>query len=340
MLPKITAICLTIIVSLCLATYIELRFAHAPLMLGNVEHTLNIKRGMSVKSVAALLKEKNILSGIQSKQFLLWVKVNKADKKLKAGTYLLSGKLTPDQLMNKLIIGDVAQYAITIIEGQTVSDFLEKLKQHPAIFQTVEKLNEKEILALLEAPYPYLEGIFFPDTYYFPAQTQDITLLKLAYQTMQRHLTKAWEKRAETLAVHTPYEALILASIIEKEGQLSVERPLISGVFHRRLAKKMRLQADPTVLYALGNKTKNITKADLKMDNPFNTYVYPHLPPSPIALPGLDAIEAALHPDDSEALYFVAKGDGSHYFSANLNEHNKAVQKYQLQQPVQGVLSE
>lgn len=324
----------------------ELRFVHAPLMLGNTPQTLSIKRGMTVKGVAKLLEEQKILSNIQAKQFLLWVKINKVDKKLKAGTYLLSGQMTPDQLMNKLVIGDVAQYAITIIEGQTFADFLEKLKSHPAVFQTLGNISETEMLALLNIPYPHLEGVFFPDTYYFSDQTKDITLLKLAYQTMQRNLETAWERRSDELAIRTPYEALILASIIEKEGQLSVERPLISGVFHRRLAKKMRLQADPTVLYGLGNKTKNITKADLKADNPFNTYVYPDLPPSPIALPGLDAIEAALHPDKSEALYFVAKGDGTHYFSVNLDEHNKAVQKYQLQQPVQkeqsgqGVLSE
>lgn len=323
-----------------LATYVLLRFAYSPLSLNQNEHTISIQKGMSVRSVLNMLQKESILTPFQVKQFFLWIKFHGVEKSIKAGTYLLEAQVTPDQLMRKLVEGDVVQYALTIIEGHTAEDLLGQLQAHPAIVKTLTTLSEKEILRLLETDYPALEGIFFPDTYYFPAQTKDITVLKMAYQTMQQHLKRAWQHRGEPLAVKTPYEALILASIIEKEGQLHEEHSQISGVFHRRLFKKMRLQADPTVLYGLPIKPKEISKNDLKNEHPYNTYVHHHLPPTPIALPGLKAIKAALNPDDGQALYFVAKGDGSHYFSDTLEAHNKAVKKYQRSNIVQEESSE
>lgn len=331
-------IAITIII---IMTLMLLHFVYTPLPLLH-QHTVSISKGMTVRSVLNLLQAQQVLDAGQAKQFFLWVKINRAEKKIKAGTYVLSGPLTADQLLNKLIRGDVVQQSLTIIEGQRVQEFLEKLKQHPMVEQTIGALSEEEILALLQAPYPYLEGIFFPDTYYFSDRTKDTVLLQLAYDTMQQHLAKAWDKRADNLVLKTPYEALILASIIEKEGQLRTEQPMISGVFHRRLLKKMRLQSDPTVIYGLSDKNKTLTRSDLKIDHPFNTYVHRNLPPSPIALPGLSAIDAALHPDDSETLYFVARGDssGSHVFSNTLEEHNQAVSQYRRNLAVQGEKNE
>ena len=184
---------------------------------------------------------------------------------------------------------------------------------------------------LIGHPDEHPEGMFFPDTYRFPKGTSDVDFLHRAYQVMQQHLKREWEQRDEDLPLKSSYEALILASIIEKETGVGFERPLIGGVFTERLRRKMRLQTDPTIIYGLGeNFDGDIRFRDLKKDTPYNTYLHSGLTPTPIALPGLDSIRAALHPAKTKALYFVSKGDGTHHFSETLEEHNAAVRRYQL----------
>ena len=208
---------------------------------------------------------------------------------------------------------------------------MQELHHHPVIRHTLEGKSNTEIMTALGYPDQHPEGLFFPDTYAFPKGTSDIEFLQRAYKMMQTQLQKEWDNRAPDLPITSSYEALILASIIEKETGAAHERPLIASVFTQRLRKKMRLQTDPTVIYGLGESFDgNIRYRDLKKDTPYNTYLRRGLTPTPIALPGLDAIRAAVHPADSEALYFVSKGDGTHYFSNTLEEHNKAVSKYQL----------
>lgn len=318
-----------------LSGYLFLRFVYHPIPQLTEPQTISIEKGMSLRKVIQRLQTQDILGEMQATVLFLWAKLNRVDTQLKAGTYILQDSFSLDQLMNMFIDGKVAQFSVTIIEGDSFRDFRENLAKHPAVKQTVDELSEVAIAKILKIDFPALEGAFFPDTYYFKDQTADVILYKLAHDTMQQHLKDAWAKRAKNLAIQSPFEALILASIIEKESQVASERKIISGVFHRRLFKNMRLQADPTVRYGLDKLTESLTKKDLKDPHPYNTYVHNGLPPTPIALPGLASIHAALHPDRSEYLYFVAKGDGSHYFSENLKKHNKAVQKYRRHQQKQ-----
>ncbi len=336
-LSKIVAVGLLLLI---LVGYLFLRIVYTPQKSLESAQTISISKGMSVRGVIKLLEKQEILTALQGNAFLMWVKLNNVGKHLKAGTYILHGQLSLNEIMAQLVSGKVAQFELTVIEGDTFSDFKAQLSQHPAVLQTTNNLSEVELIKLLGVSYSQLEGTLFPDTYHFPDKTPDKVLLKLAYDTMQTHLNKAWDKRGKALAIKTPYEALILASIIEKESKVASERAIISGVFQRRLEKNMRLQADPTVRYGMPAGKAKITRQDLKTDHPYNTYVHKGLPPTPIALPGLASIKAALHPDRSELLYFVAKGDGSHYFSEDLPEHNLAVKKYQRKQEVEGGLIE
>jgi len=207
----------------------------------------------------------------------------------------------------------------------------EKLAVNDAVKQTISGMSDAEIMRAIGSPYGVPEGLFFPDTFYFDRNSTDIALLKISYAAMQTKLEKAWLGREPGLPYKTPYEALIMASIIEKETGKASERPMIAGVFVNRLRIGMRLQTDPTVIYGMGLRFDgNIRKKDLSIDTPYNTYTRAGLPPTPIAMPGLASIEAALHPANTKALYFVGKGDGSHAFSNNLAEHNRAVVRYQL----------
>jgi UPF0755 protein len=207
----------------------------------------------------------------------------------------------------------------------------EKLANNDAVKQTITSLSDREIMQLLGSTYNAPEGLFFPDTFYFNRHTTDIALLKISYDAMQAKLDKAWQNREENLPYKNSYEALIMASIVEKETGKASERPMIAGVFINRMRFGMRLQTDPTVIYGMGLQFNgNIRKKDLLTDTPYNTYTRSGLPPTPIAMPGIAAIEAALHPAKTKALYFVGKGDGSHAFSNDLNEHNRAVVRYQL----------
>ncbi|MDT8311499.1 MAG: endolytic transglycosylase MltG [Methylophaga sp.] len=253
---------------------------------------------------------------------------------IKAGEYQIARGTTLPELLQQFIDGKVMQYNLTIVEGMTAQQLLIKLRQHPKIKATDDKPDLAVIVAALDLPVQHAEGWFLPETYKFPAGTTDIQFLKRAYQNMQAELDKAWVKRAEDLPYKNPYEALIMASIIEKETGIPEERDEIAGVFVRRLEKGMRLQTDPTVIYGLGDTYDgNIRRNDLRADTPYNTYTRDGLPPSPICLPSKEAIHAALHPKQGEYLYFVATGEnGRHKFSTNYHDHQQAVRKYQLKQ--------
>ena len=289
----------------------------------------SIKSGSSLSAVIYDLKNKEI---IKNPRYLLWyARLNGLSNKMKTGDYLLTKGLTNKDFLNNIFTGKVIQYSLTVIEGWSFKQLLKKLNEHPHIQHTISNLTEKEIMFKLNLDKTHHEGQFLPDTYHFPKQLSDIEFLKRAYTSMQTTLKNEWDNRAENLIYKNSYEALIMASIVEKETGLASEREQIAGVFVRRLEKRMRLQTDPTVIYGMGDKYKgNIRKRDLLLDTPYNTYRRRGLPPTPIALPGRDAIYAALHPAQGKSLYFVSRGDGSHQFSDTLKDHNKAVIKYQL----------
>lgn len=288
------------------------------------------KRGSTASHLVLDLSNKDIIT--QPFYFKLWGKLSGKTKKLQAGEYIFELGLTPFQLLNKMIDGDVKLYAFTIIEGWNFKQMMQALQNDKNIVHKLkEKINNESVMQSLGFSGIHPEGRFYPDTYRYPAGTTDIQFLKRAYQQMENHLENEWQARAKGLPLKNSYEALTLASIVEKESAEASERPVISGVFINRLIKNMRLQTDPTVIYGLGDKYKgDIRFRHLRQDTPYNTYTRKGLPPTPIAMPGLQAIRAALNPQATEYLYFVATGEnGKHYFSSTNAEHQRAVTKYQ-----------
>ena len=250
---------------------------------------------------------------------------------IKAGSYEIGEALTPLELLRKLTRGDVTQAEIRLIEGWTFAQFRAALNASPDLRHDTTGLDDAQVLARLQAAEPHPEGLFFPDTYLFARGSSDVAVLRRAYRAMQRHLAAEWAGRDPALPYRAPYEALIMASIIEKETGREAERDLIGGVLTNRLRIGMRLQVDPTVIYGLGSAFDgNLKKIHLLEDGPYNTYTRAGLPPTPIAMPGRASLRSALHPAKTDALYYVSRGDGSSHFSRNLNEHNRAVTKYQL----------
>jgi UPF0755 protein len=252
---------------------------------------------------------------------------------IKVGEYRISNNSTVLDLIKQFIEGKVVLYQLTIIEGWTFSQVRIALSDNPVLIQTLNDLSDEEIMEKIGSKGLHPEGQFLPDTYSFSRQTTDLQYLQQAHQALQNTLATAWENRDEKLPIKTPYEALTLASIVEKETGAAHERPLIAGVFMTRLRKNMKLQTDPTVIYGMGSRYQgNIQRKHLREDTPYNTYVHKGLTPTPISMPGAAAIEAVMHPKEEGYLYFVAKADGSgeHYFSKTLKEHNQAVRKYQL----------
>ena len=251
--------------------------------------------------------------------------------RVQSGTYEVTPGITPRRLLEKFVRGAVKQYQFTIIEGITFRELRAQIATLPGVDATLQGLDDGAAMRRIEAIDQLPEGRFFPSTYYYLHHTPDTELLARAYQEMQRVLDAAWQKRAAELPYSASYEALIMASIIEKETGRADERRAIAGVFVRRLQQGMKLQTDPTVIYGLGAAFDgNLRRGDLRRDSPFNTYLRPGLPPTPIAMPGAAAIEAALNPAPGTALYFVARGDGSHEFSATLAAHQRAVRQFQL----------
>tara|TARA_B100000686_G_scaffold211552_1_gene218434 strand:+ start:4152 stop:4937 length:786 start_codon:yes stop_codon:yes gene_type:complete len=254
------------------------------------------------------------------------------DASLKAGNYKLSKSISPIQLLELITAGDVNvnQIKIRFIEGWTFHQFRKKLNTHNGIQHDTLKLSDQDILKIIGANETVAEGLFFPDTYYFSEGSSDVKILKRSYNRMRNKLAMVWANSNKNLPFDTPYQALILASIIEKETGKNTDRNKISGVFINRLRSGMLLQADPTVIYGIGEKFNgDLRKKDLEKDHQYNTYIRPGLPPTPIAMPGLSSIKAALNPEKTSALYFVAKGNGESHFSNTLAEHNRAVAKYQ-----------
>ncbi|WP_340121725.1 endolytic transglycosylase MltG [Methylobacter svalbardensis] len=272
-----------------------------------------------------------------------WFKVialqENALKKLKAGEYELTSGLTLPEIIALFVQGKTKQHAITFPEGWSFKEILLDIEKNPNIEHTLSSIDFKDVMSKIvgadlsaqrQMPIQSLEGLIFPDTYFFEKHTPDVSLLKRAYDKMQRVLQQAWLNKEQGLPFKTPYEALILASIVEKETGVAAERPLIAGVFIRRLEQKMLLQTDPTVIYGMGESYQgNIKAKDLIAATPYNTYVISGLPPTPIAMPGREALHAVLHPAKDDSLYFVARGDGTHVFSATLKDHNSAVDKFQ-----------
>lgn len=304
-------------------------YAIAPLKLQPKNQEITIQPKSGLRSIAQQLVAQGVLK--EPWRFILLAKILRKEQYLQAGSYTLNKNISPYQLLLSLNHGKTTQGSITFIEGRTFAQMREKLAVNDAVKQTISNMSDAEIMRAIGSPYSVPEGLFFPDTFYFDRNSTDIALLKISYASMQSKLEKAWQSREPGLPYKTPYEALIMASIIEKETGKASERPMIAGVFVNRLRIGMRLQTDPTVIYGMGLRFNgNIRKKDLSIDTPYNTYTRAGLPPTPIAMPGLASIEAALHPKNTKALYFVGKGDGSHEFSNNLSEHNRAVARYQL----------
>jgi len=300
-----------------------------PLGVPETGYVLDIPSGSTLKGVTSQLAKDEIIS--HPWVILAYARVAGLDAAIKAGEYEIAAGETPLGFLDKVVTGRVKLHSLTVVEGWTVRDLLRAVRKHPAIQHTLGDEGPELLVEAYSLPGGHAEGWFFPDTYHFPRGTTDIEFLGEAHRKMKAVLERAWAARAADLPLRSPYEALILGSIVEKETSLDRERPRIAGVFIRRLRNGMRLQTDPTVIYGLGEQFKgDITRRHLTQDTPYNTYTRSGLPPSPIAMPGESSLLAALHPDDSGALYFVASAerDGSHVFSSTLHEHNAAVRKY------------
>lgn len=304
-------------------------YALTPLDLAEDQRNLTVERGATLTAVAAQLRGRGVLP--DTTRFVLLGRLSGHASGIKAGTYELPERITPLRLLEKLERGEFAQASITFIEGWTFTQFRQALDAHPGVAHHTRGLTAAELLARVGANESHPEGLFFPDTYQFARGASDVQVLQAAYRAMRRALDEAWAGRAEGLPLRTPYEALILASIVEKETGRPEDRAMIAAVFTNRLRRDMLLQTDPTVIYGLGARFDgNLRRVHLETDGPYNTYTRPGLPPTPIAAPGRHALDATLHPAASEALYFVAKGDGSSAFSSNLEDHNSAVRRYQI----------
>ncbi|MBS0514244.1 MAG: endolytic transglycosylase MltG [Proteobacteria bacterium] len=305
-------------------------FADAPVA-GLAQATqIDVPIGAHLPAIVNLLDERGVRPGNPYFWRLLARELGVAGK-LHAGEYALEVGLTPRALLKKMAAGEVIQHKFTIVEGWTFAQLRGALAQDAALQQTLSGVDDTELMRRLgDADLPP-EGVFLPETYSYVKGMSDFDVLRRAREAMRKVLDKLWTERVADMPLKSPYEALILASIVEKETGRAEERPQIARVFLSRLKLGMKLQTDPTVIYGMGaNYAGNIHRHDLDTDTPYNTYTRTGLPPTPIALPGKAALDAVIHPADTEALYFVARGNGSHEFSATLEAHNRAVAKYQL----------
>ncbi len=299
-----------------------------PVQIPITPYELSIKPGSSLRTVAKQLAGAGALHDTWS--FILLSRLMGYSSLLKAGDYELTESISPWQLLKRVTNGDVNQSEVRFIEGWTFSQLRKTLNEHPALRHDTAGLTDFEVMQLIGASETMAEGLFSPDTYYFVRGNSDVAILKRAYHAMQNNLNTAWAGRATNLPLTDSYQALILASIVEKETGRESDRTNVAGVFINRLRIGMRLQTDPTVIYGLGDKFDgNLRKKDLLTDQEYNTYTRSGLPPTPIALPGMASIQAALNPAKTSSLYFVGKGNGESHFSSNLTDHNRAVSKYQ-----------
>jgi UPF0755 protein len=303
-------------------------YARQPLHIQPLPRTVNVTPGMNLKSLSAMLQREGVVGNAQV--FWLLGRVLGKGGALRAGVYTLDKPLTPLALYDTFERGEITQAIVQFIEGWNWREVRAELAAQPLLKHDSADMSDAELLQAIGAEENHPEGLLFPDTYFYAPHTSDLDVLRRAYRLQHDKLLAAWETRAPGLPYRTPYEALIMASIVEKETGAAFERPRIAGVFLNRLRLGMRLQTDPTVIYGLGERFDgNLHKADLQRDTPYNTYTRAGLPPTPIAMPSEAAIEAALHPAKTDALYFVSRRDGTHVFSSTLEAHNRAVNRYQ-----------
>lgn len=300
-------------------------YAFQPLALDRLPYAFYLKHGSSLASVADQLAAQKVIGSPRAFEWLVRLHAKAAD--VRAGSYVLLTQTTPLELYRVITHSENSQGSVTLRPGWTMRRLLRALDEN--VLLDGSAVNEQELTAQLNVPYPSLEGLLLPDEYHFPPHYAKVDVIRRAYHAMQKELDSAWQARTANRVIKTPYQALILASIVEKETARPEERALIAGVFLNRLEQGMRLQTDPTVMYGLrATLNGRLTKADLQTDTPYNTYTRYGLPPTPIAMPSRESLRAALHPDATDALYFVSKGDGSHQFSRTIQEHNAAVEKY------------
>ena len=304
-------------------------FALSPIELASPTVEFSIRPGSTLRGATRQIIEAGL--SMPEWKFVLLARANGASAGVKAGSYQVSHGVTPLQLVRKITRGEYAQAEILLVEGWNFRQVREALNAHADLRHDSAGLSEAQIMAKLGAPGVLPEGAFFPDTYVFAKGASDLAVLARARSTMKKRLESAWAGRAPDLPMTDPYEALILASLVEKETGRAGDRTMIAAVFANRLRRKMKLQTDPTVIYGMGEKFDgNLRKRDLVADTPFNTYTRLGLPPHLIAMPGLASLEAVMHPAQTDALYFVSRGDGTSEFSRTLVEHNRAVGKYQM----------
>lgn len=303
-------------------------FAHAPLGQAGTKQSFTVNSGSGLASISRQLTEQGLLP--DRWRFTLIARLSGRAGSLKAGIYQIDPNSSPLQLLEQFNKGETAEIPLTLIEGWTVQQVRDTLASNPDVKQDLPAVGTAELGGALGLAQSHAEGLFFPDTYHVARGGSASALLKRSAQRMAQKLQEEWDQRAPDLPYKTPYEALIMASIVEKETGLASDRTMIAAVFVNRLRLGMRLQTDPSVIYGIGPSFNgNLTKAQLQQDTPYNSYTRAGLPPTPIALPGLASLHAALHPAKSKALYFVARGDGSSVFSETLTEHNRAVNQYQ-----------
>lgn len=302
-------------------------FAHTPVHLRQSPLDFTIEPGSPMKQVARQVVEAGI--DVEPFALVLLSRMTRQANGIKAGSYEVETGVTPRGLLDKLTRGDVSQAELPLIEGWSFRQFRNALDRHPDLRHDSAGLGDAEVLRRIGAAATHPEGLFFPDTYLFAKRSSDLDILRRAYRQQQKVLLREWEQRTDGLPYRDPYQALIMASLIEKETGQAKDRPLVASVFINRLQAGMLLQTDPTVIYGLGTDFDgNLRKYHLQSDSPYNTYIRPGLPPTPIAMPGVAALRAALHPPQTGYLYFVARGDGSSAFSRTLDEHNRAVAQY------------
>lgn len=290
---------------------------------------VEIAPGSSFRGALAVLAQRGVIDEPRAVELALRSRGRRPQ--VKAGTYDIPPRSSAAEIVRRLEKGDVVLEQLTVVEGSTFAELRRSLERHPRVQATLRGKSDAEVMIAIGSGGEQPEGRFFPDTYRFAAHTTDIEILKVAHSSMQRALEQAWKSHVPDLPIRTANEALILASIVEKETGTAAERPRIAGVFMQRLRIGMRLQSDPTVIYGMGVRYDgDIRNRDLTTDTPYNTYTRAGLPPTPIALPGRESLEAVARPEETGALYFVAVGDGSgaHYFSKTLEEHNEAVRRY------------
>ena len=304
-------------------------FSTRPVTLPRTPYEFTVRSGSSLKAISHQLAADGVF--VEGESFWILGRVLGKAGSIQAGTYRLEAPMTPVELLDKLARGDVVLAEILFIEGTTLRQWLGQLARSPEVKHTLAGKDEAQLRVLFGTGDQPLEGWFFPDTYRFTPGAADLDILKRAHGAMKKRLNEAWTARDAAIPMRTPYEALILASIVEKETGQAAERPAIASVFMNRIRLGMRLQTDPTVIYGMGERYDgNIRKRDLTTDTPWNTYTRDGLPPTPIAMPGAASLRAVMHPADTPYLYFVGRGDGTHEFSRTLEEHNRAVAKYQL----------